>query len=490
MGLRRPAGPHRIATILRNEGWDVEVLDFANAWKLEELQELARSRITDKTLFIGFSIMFDMWSCSVMEDFSKWLKTAYPNIKQVIGGQWPPIHNTSQIDYFITGYGETAILELCKSLTGNGNRLFFDPKYFGTGKKVITANTSYPSFPMKSLMIKYEDRDFIQPSEWLTIEISRGCKFSCPYCTYPILGVKGDYSRDADDFRLQLQDAYDRFGVTNYFAADETFNDRSEKIVKFADAVEGLPFKPWFSGFIRADLLVSRPQDWEHIARLGFLGQFYGVETFNHESAKVIKKGMHPDRLKAGLLEARQYFKNTDRKLYRGLIALVLGLPHETKDTIASGFEWLENNWQGEAVTVTGLEIPIDATKDVLSQWSLDWKDYGYEDLDEPLVDRNSLSNYKSYLTQNVMNSRLNWSNGHMTYSEAVNIANDWVTKVDSAAMFGASPYALDHYMFYDMSLEQVLQERTEVTTKQKYDNHMLRQQVSIDAYIQKKLNM
>ena len=103
------------------------------------------------------------------------------------------------------------------------------------GRPLLSANDQYSAFPMKSLNVIYEDRDYIQPYEWLGIEFARGCKFSCDFCNFPVLGVKGDYSRDADDFGIQIKDAYDRFGVTNYLVADETFNDRTEKIAKFAD---------------------------------------------------------------------------------------------------------------------------------------------------------------------------------------------------------------------------------------------------------------
>lgn len=489
LGLRRPPGAHRIATILRDEGWDVEVIDFANNWSLEQLKEFAKSHITSNTVFVGYSIMFDMWGAGPMEPFSSWLRTTYANVKQVIGGQWPPIHDSSCIDYYVTGYGENGILELVKHMTGNGGVIKFDPKYFGQGKKVLSGNKFYPSFPMKSLLIKYETRDYIEPYEWLTVEFSRGCKFSCPYCTYPILGVKGDYSRDAEDFRLQMQDTYDRFGVSHYFAADETFNDRSEKIVKFADAVDQLNFKPWFSGFIRADLLVSRKDDWEHLSRMGFLGQFYGVETFNHETAKSIKKGMHPDKLKAGLLDAKNYFRNTGQGLYRGLIALVLGLPHETKDTINSAFTWLEENWEGEAITVTGLEIPTDPTKDVLSEMSLNWAEYGYSDQESPIIVPGDNVNERVRKSQSLMNSKLNWKNEHLTYEESVKIAGDWVTKGELAQKFGCSVYVIDYYMFMGLDLKGALNHRVPVVTESRYKALFDKSQFEINKYIFKKLN-
>lgn len=488
LGNRRPPGPHRIATVLRSEGWDCEVIDFAGLWSLEELKELAKSRITSYTVFVGFGVMFDVWRDTVMEDFSSWLRKTYPNVKQIIGGQWPPVDDSANIDYYITGYAEKAMLELAKTLIGNQplSKISFDPKYFGKKKKVISGNTFYPSFPMKSLMIDYEDRDFLNSNEWLTIEAGRGCKFKCPYCTYPILGVKGDYSRDAEDFAKQLQVTYDKYGITNYFVSDETFNDRSDKIIKFADAVETLNFEPWFTGFIRGDLLVSRKQDWEHLSRMRFLGQFYGIETMNHESAKAIKKGMHPDKLLPGLLEAKDYFNNHGRKLYRGMIALIVGMPYESKESIAQSFKWLENNWVGEAVSITALEIPLDPTVDVLSEMSVDWEKFGYSKVADTVPDLN-LKNY--VVGQTIMNSKLHWRNEYMDYIEAAQIADKFKCESEERGLFGASPWGLDYFMHY-MTLEKALEWRPKVSTLQGFETHVATtKRETIDPYILKKLN-
>jgi radical SAM superfamily enzyme YgiQ (UPF0313 family) len=117
---------------------------------------------------------------------------------------------------------------------------------------------------------------------------------------------------------------------------DETFNDRPDKIEKFADAVEQLSFVPFFSGFIRADLLVNRPNDKENLLRMNFLGHHYGIESLHYPSAQAIGKGMHPEKLTQGLVEVKQYFQKNKRKIYRGTMSFIAGLPHETLDTMMS----------------------------------------------------------------------------------------------------------------------------------------------------------
>ena len=57
--ITRNLGAHRIATFLREQGWDIEVVDYVGFWPREQLLELVKSRITNDTVFLGFS---DPWS--------------------------------------------------------------------------------------------------------------------------------------------------------------------------------------------------------------------------------------------------------------------------------------------------------------------------------------------------------------------------------------------------------------------------------------------
>ena len=57
---QRTSGVHRIASHLRQQNWDAEVIDFAAFWTLEQLQELCRKRITSDTKWIGFSHIWQL----------------------------------------------------------------------------------------------------------------------------------------------------------------------------------------------------------------------------------------------------------------------------------------------------------------------------------------------------------------------------------------------------------------------------------------------
>ena len=55
-GLERVGGAYRIATVLRKEGWDIEVVDFFYHWTLDQLKELIKIRNQAGQLsWVGFS---------------------------------------------------------------------------------------------------------------------------------------------------------------------------------------------------------------------------------------------------------------------------------------------------------------------------------------------------------------------------------------------------------------------------------------------------
>jgi radical SAM superfamily enzyme YgiQ (UPF0313 family) len=483
MGLRRPPGPYRIATFLREHDWDVEVIDYTLDWSDDELHELVKSRVSSNTIFIGFGCFFYYWN-EKMDNFVSWLKQHYPNIKIVVGGQSRAIMRTANIDYYLHGYGEIAILELTKAMIGNSNaNLTFDPLFFGS-KKVITANHAYPAYPMKSLSVKYEERDDIQPWEWLTMEFARGCIFKCTYCNFPILGVKEDHTRTAEDFESDVRENYDRWGVKNYYVADETFNDYSEKIIKYANVVDKLDFKPIFTGFIRADLMIARPQDWEPLVRLGFFGQFYGIESMNKATVRAVGKGMDPEKIKTGLLEIKKYF--SERGPYRGSVGIVVGLPHETVTSQRATLEWLAKHWAGESTHVWPLEIPLDPKQDVMSTLSANYGKFGYRvstimppELPEEVL---QMGIEESRITH--INKCLLWENDNMSFADACEIADNWtVSAIRGDIDVGMGMFSFGDFTYPNLDLSEILK------TKKMGDPPNNDIQPRVREYIVRKLN-
>lgn len=402
---------------------DVEVVDFTPHWNLEILKEFTRKSVTDKTIFFGFSIFFSFWN-TVMTDFTRWLKETYPHIKTVAGGQGVLQTEAVDIDIWVDSYGETAILELAKKLSGNSTAgIVFSAEYFGS-RKVIKALQSYPAYNLDDYSIIMESRDFLNPWEWLTIEFSRGCKFSCAFCNFPILGVKHDTSRTKESFEYEMKYNYDNFGIDRYYVADETFNDRIEKISKFADVVESLDFDPFFSGFIRADLL-SNPGMIDELARMNFGGQYYGIETFNQQSGRVVGKGLDPEKVKKLILDTKDYFLKHD-KVYRGTISLIVGLPFDTREQWNQNVEWLKNSWIDEGLVIFPLCVE-DVSNDLTnaSAFSRNLEKYGLRTKGVNVVNKfDNEHAYFNYSEPAYSSKEIIWEHNTMNLYEAKDISD------------------------------------------------------------------
>ena len=452
---------HRVATFLRNFECDAEVIDFTAFWPLEDLKELVRSRVNSKTTLFCFGTAFlNPWS-PYLNNFLYWLKKSYPTISIAVGGQNALVTDAHYVDYWIDSYGENATHALLKYLTGNANHIKLDKNI--KDKKVLRGLHSYPSAPLTSYLLDFEDRDFMLPSDCPQIETSRGCKFACSYCNFPILNQKTDVSVSANEFEKQLKIGYEKWGIKNWRFVDETFNDRIEKLEKYANVVDNLDFKPWFTGFCRGDLLVSHRKHWDTYIKLGFLGHSMGIETFNKNAGRLIRKGIDPQRLKEGLIDFERYTDKEAPKKYRGQISLICGLPYETFESWYETIEWLNRYWTRQSASAWTLEISeegIDLTNE--SELTKNFREAGIRkiahSIDNPgyhvYKDSRGDTVFKTIQTGGVGTTRLDnimiWEHDTMNWYQAQELVKEFYNeKTGFRGKAGGNPILSDRLFAY-----------------------------------------
>lgn len=458
----RALWPHRVATFLRMNHWDAEVIDFTAFWKLEELQELVRSRTSINTVMFCFGTAFlNPWS-PYINDFISWLKQEYPNVPVVVGGNNAMVTPAVGVDYWVDSYGENAVLALCRHLIGTlGSPLLTDPAFFGN-KKIIRGLHQYPSAPLETYLVDYEDRDFLTPYECPQIETARGCMFSCSYCNFPIIGQAKDVSVSKEEFKRQLQLGYEKWGIVNWRVMDETFNDRPEKLQKYAEAVDELGYHPWICGFARGDLVVKHREHWDTYIRLGFLGHSMGIETFNSEAGKLVRKGMDPDKIKAGLLDFQTYTDIHAPRRYRANIQMICGIPGETVESWNDSLQWLNTHWLRQSASAHILEVPdYDETLTNQSKFTKELIKYGMTKLHAKKnegyeVSRDSNGNvlFKSTTPRgggvgSTRNDIVIWNHDTMSWYDAENLVKKFYSENGFLGLRGCNPFLSDRLFPY-----------------------------------------
>jgi hypothetical protein len=175
--------------------------------------------------------------------------------------------------------------------------------------------------------------------------------------------------------------------MTNYVLSDDTYNDSADKVKRLYDEVfSKLPFKIEFTSYLRLDLMIRFPETIDYLVNSGLKSAVFGIETLNHESGKIIGKGLDP-KIQFQFIEElkKNQFKNV--LTYSGFIA---GLPKDTEEYLSELEEFLLSDKNKlDLCLINPLVISpasLSGIKEDRSEFDLEYEKYGYrcwEDIDD-----------------------------------------------------------------------------------------------------------
>ena len=401
----RSSGAHRIATELRDHGYSVLVVDFSNYINYNAFSKLIDLATDENTLAVGFSTTWfpfilpngsmsqrepskpssrfnslaenqenylssDFGGPNTQKYFDK-IKSANQNIKIILGGAKAYLYtNLKGVDNVFIGHSETMIIDYLKSTEKDW------PKVIDYDKKAQNK-----SWDFRKSRIDYMPEAFILPSETLLLEIGRGCRFNCKFCSFPLIGQKNisDYLKYEECLYQELLDNWNRFGTWKYTIVDDTFNDSTEKLEMVKRVVDRLPFTPAFWCYLRLDLIAVYREHIQLIKDIGIREVYFGIETLNREAGKVIGKGIDPTRIIDTLEECAKVWGN-DIVINTGLIC---GLPKDTIENFEKSCEYFNRpDRPVNHINTTPLRIikNIEHTKYRFNAaFELEAEKYGYE---------------------------------------------------------------------------------------------------------------
>lgn len=364
--MQKNLGPYKVANALRRVGYEVLVVNHLHGFSLDEIKDILRQSVNDRTLFVGINSFFyrsienpqlltehahekggkkyyDKQLGSYLPHGKKYnleiknlIQQLNPKCQVVLGG--PDARDTEHIqdfDYVILGYADNAVVNLANHLA-NGTELKNSRKsVFGA---CIIDDAMAKDYDFVGTKMYYADHDFILPGETLVIEIGRGCIFKCKFCAFPMNGkTKNDYIKLEDILFEEFLENYQRFGVTRYIFSDDTFNDTVDKIKMIHRVSQKLPFQLEYWAYIRLDLLAAYPETIDLLYQSGLRACHFGIETMHPESAKIIGKG--GDRQK--MIDTLHYMKSQYSHNITLEGSFIFGLPNEPVDSMMKTAEML-----------------------------------------------------------------------------------------------------------------------------------------------------
>jgi hypothetical protein len=438
----RTLGAYRLASELRKHGYTVKVIDYAQfIFQNHRLTlNVIKKLIGENTIFVGFSgthfstqgpIKFSSPENESDQEIIEARPCPYPvdqkrfsvilsvikrlnrNTKIVYGGHWTrtAIEFDASIDYVVKGLADATIVELANHLK-HGTPLKFMPGAH-PGQKLITHDSLGLSFDFPNSFTKFERSDHIRNGEVICLETSRGCMFECKFCTYVLLGRKKTdpkYHKEIDIITQELKYNWDNFKINKYYIVDDTFNETTGKLEAIKQAViqAGVPDFSFFA-YLRLDLIKKHPEQIQLLKEMGLKAAYFGIESLNDDTLKIIGKPMKSSIVKEFLGELKSAWGN--QVMMQG--SFIFGLPYDTPETVSKWMGWLEDhNCPLDFVNLG----PLHIFNDVPSVFGLDIKKYGYS-LGEPT-------------DKYIFNNEIHWKTDHWDVNDAALLVEKYMEKM------------------------------------------------------------
>ena len=394
----RGLGPHLLASEARRLGFSVAVIDFIEQWSKEDFVTVVHKLVGANTRYFGFSTTWSMDFNAVGVDvepddhMGNWVlngnleymmgvvREKNPDVTFIGGGKKTRVLKSylldKGVDYLFDGYSETTFLDFIQDKKIFNRYTSYDNK--AEYKKALMSD----DYDFTESAATFTENTFITSKEIIPMELTRGCRFKCKFCSFAMIGQKKtqEYMKSKECVRDEMIRNYEMFGITRYSIQDDTFNDSLEKVEYYADVFMSLPFKVTFWCYLRAEIVVNHPEMIPILKDMGLGHTWFGVETFNQQSGKCIGKGMDPERIKDMLYNCKSQWGDQVH-IDQGYI---VGLPYETLDDLERSKEWfMQDDCPVDSPLFTPLFLRSKRLIEVLdppdlSEFDLEYEEYGY----------------------------------------------------------------------------------------------------------------
>jgi radical SAM superfamily enzyme YgiQ (UPF0313 family) len=154
---------------------------------------------------------------------------------------------------------------------------------------------AFRDFPESTL---YYDPTMPTPKPQLQIYASKGCPFKCTYCLWPQVMYHGNVAvRSPDKVAEEIKLCVEKQNYKSIFFDDDTFNLGNDRISALCDHLKRIGL-PWT---MMGRLDCSPAWIYDKMMDSGCVGMRFGIETFDAEVSRKIKKGLEVDDVKSVL---------------------------------------------------------------------------------------------------------------------------------------------------------------------------------------------
>ena len=289
-----PLGLGYIAAALKKRGVEVELVDCTFMQFSEAVERIKRA----KPQIVGFYSMFSMKKTTL--ELARAIKSEVTgDCLMVVGGplpSWAPEGFLDVFDVVAVGEGEQTISELADcvaqgtELSGVKGLIFRDGKRIvNTGPRGFIEDLDSLAFPTRDLFDNeaykkyYLERFGYSTTSMIT---SRGCPFSCDFCSRPIFGADMR-SRSVGNIVDEVEEIAG-LGYERVWFADDCFTLNRKHLLDVCAELVRRGVDVGWECLSRVDTMDAEVA--EGMKRAGCIGVFFGIESGNDSVLSLMKK--------------------------------------------------------------------------------------------------------------------------------------------------------------------------------------------------------
>lgn len=353
IGSWPPLGILYIATVLRDDGMEVALLDqAAEGYTLQQAAQWVEKEDPD---VLGFSALAS--SGRTATTIAKEVKRRAPDLVTVLGNYYATFNHRRilstypQVDIIVRGEGEETTQELAQTLQRRGNlkkvhgiSYRHDGKIVSTPDRPLIKDVNALPIPDRRLLNTEYHSALLgaigAPKKFTTILSSRGCPYHCRFCGCQRI-VHGTWRpRDVEKVLEELQQLVSE-GYEQFLFVDDSFTINQRRIRKLCRQIiqEKLDIEWICEGRVNhASYELMRS-----MVKAGCKIIYFGIESANQRILDYYQKQTTPQQSRTAL--------KTARKAGMDIIvgSFIVGAPTETRQEIARTLKFAQE---------TPLDIP------------------------------------------------------------------------------------------------------------------------------------
>lgn len=323
-----PLGLGYLASVLREMGFKVRIIDDL----VENLNFSDFLKKIKDSLIVGITSTTPTFKSAL--EYAKKIKRAFPDIFIILGG----VHVSFEpekalknefVDAVCIGEGERTIVEVAERLESGRDLEGVKGIYFKKEDKIVKNSPrefiqdldSIP-FPAFDLMPLEKYSLLGERLEVFPMITSRGCPFSCRYCSSSLFMGRRFRARSAKNVADEIEWLVNDFNARHIAFGDDTFTLSKKRVAEICREIKSRKLDITWSCSSRIDTIDRELL--EIMKSAGCSAIYYGIESASDRILNYYNKRL-------SLEKAKEVIKITKKLKISAICSFIIGAPIETK---------------------------------------------------------------------------------------------------------------------------------------------------------------